>query len=137
LPFGAPTSARCGTDTEGVRYDGEYIFDESTGLADVKAKVTFPPNVNAVFGVSNPYEWAFGITTRINPKQNSGAVAVKTSMGQNNQCSVCLSSEPAGCSIACDAAINRLGRSPSGSREGKSLNMHHQGFAMPAGVVSP
>ena len=55
-----------GTDTEGVRYDGEYLFDENTGFADVKAKVTFPPNVKAVFGVSNPYEWSFDITTRIN-----------------------------------------------------------------------
>ena len=31
-----------GTDTEGVRYDGEYLFDERTGFADVKIKVTFP-----------------------------------------------------------------------------------------------
>ena len=30
-----------GTDTEGVRYDGEYLFDENTGFADVKARVTF------------------------------------------------------------------------------------------------
>lgn len=71
-----------GTDTGGVRYDGEYIFDERTGLADVKIKVIFPPNVKAVFGVSNPYEWSFDITTRLNPKQNSGPLSVKTSMGQ-------------------------------------------------------
>src|SRR5215831_13944269 len=58
-----------GTDTQGVRYDGEYIFNESSGLADVKIKVTFPPNVKAVFGISNPYEWAFDVTTTINPNQ--------------------------------------------------------------------
>lgn len=71
-----------GTDTQGVRYDGEYLFNESSGLADVKIKVTFPPNVQAVFGISNPYEWAFDVTTTFNPKQNSGALSVKTSIGQ-------------------------------------------------------
>ena len=71
-----------GTDTQGVRYDGEYIFNESSGLADVKVKVTFPPNVRAVFGTMNPYEWAFDITTSFNPKQNSGALTVRTSLGQ-------------------------------------------------------
>lgn len=71
-----------GTDTEGVRYDGEYIFNESSGLADVKLKVTFPPNVKAVFGISNPYEWAFDVTTTFNPKQQSGALAIKTSLGK-------------------------------------------------------
>jgi hypothetical protein len=71
-----------GTDTEGVRYDGEYIFNEISGLADVKVKITFPPNVKAVFGISNPYEWAFDVTTAFNPKQNSGPLAVRTSLGQ-------------------------------------------------------
>ena len=71
-----------GTDTQGVRYDGEYLYNESTGLADVKIKVTFPPNVRAVFGVSNPYEWAFDVTTSFNPKQNSGPLTVRTSVGQ-------------------------------------------------------
>ena len=71
-----------GTDTQGVRYDGEYLYSESTGLADVKIKVTFPPNVRAVFGISNPYEWAFDITTSFNPKQNSGPLTVRSSVGQ-------------------------------------------------------
>lgn len=72
-----------GTDTEGVRYDGEYLFDETTGLVSVKVKITFPPNVKAVFGISNPYEWAFDVTTSFNPKQNSGPLAVKTSLGKS------------------------------------------------------
>jgi len=71
-----------GTDTEGVRYDGEYLFNESSGLADVKIKVTFPPYVQAVFGISNPYEWAFDVTTTFDPKQQSGPLAVKTSLGK-------------------------------------------------------
>jgi hypothetical protein len=71
-----------GTDSEGVRYDGEYLFNENSGLADVKLKVTFPPNVRAVFGIANPYEWAFDATTTFDPKQQSGALAVKTSLGK-------------------------------------------------------
>jgi hypothetical protein len=71
-----------GTDTEGVRYDGEYLFNESSGLAEVKIKVTFPPNVRSVFGTANPYEWAFDVTTQFNPKQDSGPLAVRTSIGQ-------------------------------------------------------
>ncbi|MGH8132513.1 MAG: helix-turn-helix domain-containing protein [Steroidobacteraceae bacterium] len=71
-----------GTDTQGVRYDGEYVFDENTGTADVKVKVTFPPNVVAVFGISNPYEWAFDVTTSFNPKVNSGPLPLKTSIGR-------------------------------------------------------
>jgi hypothetical protein len=71
-----------GTDTAGVRFDGEYIFNESAGLADVKVKVTYPPNVEAIFGISNPYEWAFDVTTTFDPRRNSGTLAVRTSLGQ-------------------------------------------------------
>jgi DNA-binding transcriptional regulator YdaS (Cro superfamily) len=72
----------CGTDTEGVRYDGGYAYDEASGFVDVKIKVTFPPNVRAVFGISHPYEWAFEVTTRFDPNKDSGALQVATSMGQ-------------------------------------------------------
>lgn len=71
-----------GTDTQGVRYDGEYVFNEKIGKADVKLKVTFPPNVVAVFGISNPYEWAFDVTTSFDPRVSSGQLAVKTSIGK-------------------------------------------------------
>jgi len=71
-----------GADEVGVRYDGEYVFDENSGLADVKAKVTFPPNVRAVQGISNPYEWSFDITAKFDPKQNRGKLALQTSLGK-------------------------------------------------------
>ena len=71
-----------GTDTEGVRYDGEYIFDEFSELVDIKVKIVFPPHVQAVFGISNPYEWSFDVTASLNPKLDSGALAVKTSLGK-------------------------------------------------------
>jgi len=71
-----------GTDTEGVRFDGEYVFHDTSGLADVKVKVTFPPNVTAVFGISNPYEWSFDVTTAFHPMRKSGPLPVKTSLGK-------------------------------------------------------
>lgn len=71
-----------GTDTERVRYDGEYVFNEQTGRVETKLKVTFPPNVRAVFGISNPYEWALDVTTSFDPRIESGRLDVKTSLGQ-------------------------------------------------------
>jgi len=70
-----------GTDSAGVRFDGEYQYSESSGFVDVKIKVTFPPNVRSVFGVTNPYEWAFDVTTKFDPTQNSGTLVVRTSVG--------------------------------------------------------
>jgi len=72
-----------GTDVGGVRYDGEYLFDEPSRLANVKVKITFPPNVQSVFGISNPYEWAFDLTTSFDPRQNSGPLSLKTSIGKS------------------------------------------------------
>lgn len=71
-----------GTDTEGAKYDGSYIFNESTGKADVVIKVRFPPNVVSVIGISNPYEWAIDVSTVLDPKQNAGTLDVRTSVGQ-------------------------------------------------------
>ncbi|TPI31022.1 hypothetical protein FJW08_12970 [Mesorhizobium sp. B3-2-1] len=74
-----------GADSGGVKYDGEYEFHEETGLADVKLKVSFPPNVPSVFGVQNPYEWSIDITSTFNPNITSGNMAVKTSIGRSLQ----------------------------------------------------
>jgi hypothetical protein len=71
-----------GTDSEGARYDGSYIYREEAERVEVVLKVTFPPNVNTVLGITNPYEWAIDVTAAFNPKLNSGAVDVKTSLGR-------------------------------------------------------
>jgi hypothetical protein len=71
-----------GTDEAAVRYDGDYIFDEGSGLVGAKVKVTFPPNVKAVQGISNPYEWSIIVETEFDPKQNSGTLTLRTSLGQ-------------------------------------------------------
>ena len=60
-----------------MQYDGEYVFNETTNLVDVKVKVTFPPNVKAVFGISNPYEWSFFVTTSFNPGHDSGPLLIQ------------------------------------------------------------
>jgi hypothetical protein len=71
-----------GTDEAAVRYDGDYIFDEASGLVEAKVKVTYPPNVRAVQGISNPYEWSIIVETKFDPRQNSGTLTLKTSLGQ-------------------------------------------------------
>jgi hypothetical protein len=70
-----------GTDEAGVRYDGAYIFNEATNVAEVNVKVTYPPNVRAVQGISNPYEWSIDVTTTFDPSRNTGALSLKTSLG--------------------------------------------------------
>jgi hypothetical protein len=70
-----------GSDAEGAKYDGGYVFNDGSGKADVNLKVRFPPNVLSVFGIRNPYEWAIDVSTAIDPKQNAGSVIVKTSLG--------------------------------------------------------
>jgi hypothetical protein len=71
-----------GVDPSGAKYDGEYTFDEATRLADLRLKVTFPPNVKAVFGVTNPYEWSIDLTTQLNPHADSGQVRIATPIGR-------------------------------------------------------
>ena len=71
-----------GTDSEGARYDGVYVFTEEDSRADVVVKATFPPNVATVFGISNPYEWAIDVSTSFNPQQKAGQLDVKTSLGR-------------------------------------------------------
>jgi hypothetical protein len=71
-----------GTDEAAVQYDGDYIFDEASGLVEVKVKVTYPPNVRAVQGIANPYEWSIIVETKFDPRQNAGALKLKTSLGQ-------------------------------------------------------
>src|SRR6202522_1322925 len=70
-----------GVDTERGCYDGEYLFDEVSGLARVNLKVTMPANVMSVFGISNPYEWAIDVTASLDPKRDVGSVEVKNALG--------------------------------------------------------
>ena len=71
-----------GADPWGAKYDGEYLFDEGTKLAELHLKVTFPPNVEFVFGVTHPYEWAINLTTHLNPLADAGQLKVQTPMGR-------------------------------------------------------
>lgn len=70
-----------GADAAGAKYDGDYLYDEAKRLAELRLKVTFPPNVRAVFGVSHPYEWSIDVTTNLNPHADSGRVNLTTPLG--------------------------------------------------------
>jgi hypothetical protein len=71
-----------GTDVAKARYDGGYVFNESTGMVDVTIKVTFPPHVTSVLGIVNPYEWSIDVKTTFDPRLDSGHLNVATSVGQ-------------------------------------------------------
>lgn len=72
-----------GADSGAVKYDGVYTYDPNSEIADATLKITFPPNVESVFGLSNPYEWSFDLSAQFNPNANSGTIAVRTSLGVN------------------------------------------------------
>jgi hypothetical protein len=71
-----------GSDVVKGRYDGVYVFNETTSLVDVTVKVTFPAHVPSVFGITNPYEWSIDVTTSFDPKRDTGQLAVTNSLGQ-------------------------------------------------------
>lgn len=70
-----------GADAAGGKYDGDYLYDEAKRMAELRLKVTFPPNVRAVFGVSHPYEWSIDLTTNLNPHADAGQVSLTTPLG--------------------------------------------------------
>lgn len=70
-----------GIDVAGVRYDGDYVVDDINGLAMTRLKVTYPPNVQSVFGVTNPYEWSIDVLAAIDPRKDAGETVVRTSVG--------------------------------------------------------
>ena len=72
-----------GVDPLGGKYDGEYTYDENSGLADLTLKVTMPANVPSVLGIQNPYEWSIDARTKLNPKVDRGSLQVSTSVGRS------------------------------------------------------
>jgi len=70
-----------GVDPLGGKYDGVYTYDENLGLADLHLKVTMPPNVQSIFGIRNPHEWSIDVTTKFDPRRDSGQVQLATSIG--------------------------------------------------------
>ena len=71
-----------GADAAGGKYDGEYIYNEQSGLATLTLKVTMPPNVTSVLGIQNPYEWSIDVRTQLDPKADRGSLQVSTSLGR-------------------------------------------------------
>jgi hypothetical protein len=66
-----------GVDAMGVLFDGSYAANDS-GSVDATVKVTYPPGVVSVFGVSNPYSWAIDFNLKLDPTVDVGRVALKT-----------------------------------------------------------
>jgi hypothetical protein len=72
-----------GVDPWGAKYDGEYVYDSQTGMAEFGVKVTFPAHCQSVLGISHPYEWSLDLKTALNPRQDSGVLRISTPVGRN------------------------------------------------------
>lgn len=70
-----------GADPFGGTYDGDYAYDEATRTANLRLKVTFPANVQAVFGPVHPYEWSIDITGTVDPSLDRGFTEFTTTIG--------------------------------------------------------
>ncbi|HEY1682119.1 MAG TPA: hypothetical protein VGF98_10820 [Candidatus Tumulicola sp.] len=71
-----------GADVLGSKYDGNYAFDETVARAEVHLKVTFPPNVAAVFAPAQPFEWSVDMSTYMDPEFDRGFLELTTTLGQ-------------------------------------------------------
>lgn len=74
-----------GADPLGGKYDGTYTYDETVGIARVQLKVTFPPNVQAVFGPVHPFEWSIDISGNVDPRVEKGYTEFTTPFGPKIQ----------------------------------------------------
>ena len=72
-----------GADPFGGKYDGDYVYNEKTGMAELNLKLTFAPNGPAVFGISHPYEWSVEATAQIDPRVDNGNTRITTHLGQH------------------------------------------------------
>ena len=73
-----------GVDTEAVKFDGDYQFNESDGMVDVSLDISVPPNVALVQGFSSPISTSFKASTKIDPSMSGGSLEVKTDLGDVN-----------------------------------------------------
>jgi len=71
-----------GGDPFGSVYNGEYSYDEVRGVVNVTLKLTFAAGANAVFGVTNPYEWSIDATATLDPHVDVGTTMLTTSLRQ-------------------------------------------------------
>ena len=71
-----------GVDVAAGKYDGEYQFNEASGLVDVKIRVQMPAGQPSVIGVVHPFDWILEVTTTIDPDKDSGRLNVQTNLGR-------------------------------------------------------
>lgn len=71
-----------GADVAAGQYDGEYQFNEATGLVDIKVRVRMPPDVESVIGIVQPFEWILAVETEMSPDQDRGQMQVRTNLGE-------------------------------------------------------
>lgn len=71
-----------GVDVGGAKYDGSYTYNPDSDTVDVTIKITIPPNVKTVQGISNPYEWSFVVEESMPANMDSHDLVVSTPIGK-------------------------------------------------------
>jgi len=71
-----------GADTAAAKYDGTYVFNDSTGLVEVSIRVEMPANVESVIGFNQPFDWILEVTTTMDPDWDQKDIEVQTNLGQ-------------------------------------------------------
>lgn len=70
-----------GVDVGSACFDGSYTRRDSNALVDVALTITIPADVESIFGIKLDRAWAFEVVARIDPRQNSGEVMLRTPAG--------------------------------------------------------
>lgn len=71
-----------GADVSKGKYDGEYIFNEKTGLVDVSLRVEMPAGVESVVGMIQRFDWILEVFTEFDPAKDCGELRVRTNLGE-------------------------------------------------------
>jgi transcriptional regulator with XRE-family HTH domain len=70
-----------GADTGAAKYDGEYQFNEATGLVDVTIDVQMPAGESSVIGMAQPFDWILNVSAAMDPEKDSAEMDVQTNLG--------------------------------------------------------
>ncbi len=71
-----------GVDPMGGKYDGQYRFNQDTGLVDATIRVEMPGGVPSVVGIQQPFDWILEVSAEMNPDLDEGHISAQTNLGQ-------------------------------------------------------
>lgn len=70
-----------GSDAGFGKYDGSYVMNPETGLADISLRVEMPANQPSVLGPPQPFSWNVDVSATIDPTKDVGEIVARTNLG--------------------------------------------------------